>query len=75
MFVVAPFVASIALVSLAATANDDTESIGDKVKNTFNFNAGGAKSPVSGSASASGATGEAPSLEKCDAPMGTIAVA
>ena len=75
VFLAAPFVATIILVPLTATATDDTKSIGDKVKNTFNFNAGGAKSPVSGSASASGASGEAPSLEKCDAPMGTIAVA
>jgi hypothetical protein len=40
----------------------------------FDFKAGGADSPVSGSASAAGASDAAPSLEKCDKSFGTIAV-
>lgn len=40
----------------------------------FGFNPGAAGAPVTGSASASGATAAAPSLERCDKPFGTIAV-
>jgi hypothetical protein len=39
------------------------------------YKPGGADSPVSGSATNSGAQGSAPSLEKCSAPYGTVAVA
>lgn len=39
------------------------------------YKPGGADSPISGSATNSGAQGSAPSLEKCSAPYGTIAVA
>ena len=41
----------------------------------FGFKLGGADAPVTGSASSQGATNEAPSLEKCEKPLGTIAVA
>lgn len=40
----------------------------------FGFKPGGADAPITGSASGSGATDAAPSLEKCDKPFGTIAV-
>ena len=40
----------------------------------FDFKPGEAGAPITGSASASGATDAAPTLEKCDRPFGTIAV-
>ena len=40
----------------------------------FGYKPGEAGAPVTGSASASGATDAAPSLEKCEKPFGTIAV-
>jgi hypothetical protein len=40
----------------------------------FDYEAGGADAPVSGSASADGASGAAPSLEKCEKTFGVIAV-
>ncbi len=40
----------------------------------FGFKPGGAENPVSGAASASGASNAAPSLERCEKPFGTIAV-
>jgi hypothetical protein len=40
----------------------------------FGMKPGGADAPVTGSASASGATDAAPSLEKCEKPFGTVAV-
>lgn len=40
----------------------------------FGFKPGGADAPVSGSASNQGAANEAPSLEKCEKPLGTMAV-
>jgi hypothetical protein len=39
------------------------------------YKPGGADSPISGAATNSGSQGAAPSLEKCSAPYGTIAVA
>ena len=50
-------------------------NIGSSISKSFDYKSGGADAPVSGSASASGASGEAPSLEKCQSPMGTMAVA
>ena len=38
------------------------------------YKPGGADTPISGSASAGGAANEAPSLEKCPKPFGTVAV-
>jgi hypothetical protein len=49
--------------------------IGSAISKPFDYKSGNADSPISGSASASGASGEAPSLEKCQSPMGTMAVA
>jgi len=41
----------------------------------FGYEEGGAKPPISGSASDQGATKAAPTLEKCEKPFGTVAVA
>jgi hypothetical protein len=41
---------------------------------TFGFKPGGADAPVTGAASADGAQGAAPSLEKCAKPFGTLAI-
>jgi hypothetical protein len=46
-----------------------------KAQGITDYKPGGADSPVSGSATNSGSQGSAPSLEKCSAPYGTIAVA
>lgn len=56
-------------LSLALTGAQAQEKPG-----LFGFKPGGADAPITGSASPSGATDAAPSLEKCDKPFGTIAV-
>lgn len=45
-----------------------------KAQGMFGYKPGGADAPVSGSASADGAGGAAPSLEKCTKPLGTLAI-
>ena len=40
----------------------------------FGFKPGEASAPITGSASNQGATNEAPALEKCEKPLGTLAV-
>jgi hypothetical protein len=40
----------------------------------FGYKAGGAEAPVTGGASAEGASGAAPTLEKCAKPFGTLAI-
>jgi len=59
----------------AEDAKTTIGNVGKTISKGFDYKSGGADSPVSGSASASGTSDEAPSLEKCEAPMGTIAVA
>jgi hypothetical protein len=56
-------------LSLAFSATNAQEKPG-----FFGFKSGGANAPVTGSASAEGATDAAPTLEKCEKPFGTIAV-
>ena len=46
----------------------------DKLKETFNNKPGEANTPIKGSATESGSTNAAPSLEKCEKSLGTIAI-
>ena len=63
----------LALIS-AGAINVNAQSFLDDVKKNFEMKPGGANAPVTGSAGAEGAKNEAPTLEKCEAPLGTIAI-
>ena len=56
------------------TFNASGQGFFDNLKKSFEMKPGEANAPVTGSASAEGAKNEAPSLEKCEAPLGTIAI-
>jgi hypothetical protein len=66
---------SLFLIFLSAVAiNVNAQGFFDTLKKNFEMKPGGADAPITGSATADGSKNEAPTLEKCDKPIGTIAI-
>jgi hypothetical protein len=66
---------SLFLIFLCAAAiNVNAQGFFDTLKKNFEMKPGGADAPITGSATADGSKNEAPTLEKCDKPIGTIAI-
>jgi hypothetical protein len=63
-----------AVLSFAITLMFSSASAQQEKPGFFGFKPGEANAPVTGSASSQGATDAAPTLERCEKPLGTIAV-